>query len=122
MPLPWVRLDTSLPDNPKILALIDSHKDGRASAFVYLCSLTYSGKHGLDGFIPRECLSRSLHGKPDDARRLVTASLWRETPAGWEINGWDEFQESNGETKDRSARARAAAQARWAKARGEVAP
>lgn len=117
MALPWVRLDTALPDNPKVLALVDGHRDGRASAFVYICGLTYSGKHGLDGFLPRECLSRSLHGRPEDARRLVAAGLWKESPAGWEINGWMEFQASSQENRDRSSKARAAAELRWAKER-----
>lgn len=113
MPLPWVRLDTSMPDNPKILHLIDSHKEGRAAAFVWTCSLAYSGKHGTDGFITRSALTR-INGLPVHARLLVEHNLWKDEGIGWSINGWDEFQESTVETQARSERARAAANARWA--------
>ena len=42
MPLPWVRLDTSMPDNPKILRMAMTPA-GKAAAFVWVCSLSYSG-------------------------------------------------------------------------------
>lgn len=115
MPLPWVRLDTSMPDNPKILALAEIGDRGLAAAFVWACSLAYSGKHGLDGFIPRGALSR-LNGKASHARLLVDAGLWKDAGNGWEINGWDEFQESTAETQARSAKARHAANKRWGNA------
>jgi len=52
MPLPWIRLDTSMPDNPKILRMIDSHGvRGLAAGFVWVCGLAFSGKHGTDGLI-----------------------------------------------------------------------
>lgn len=114
MSLSWVRLDTAMPDNPKILALIDSHRDGRAAAFVWVCSLAYCGRHGTDGFIPKEALSR-INGKAADAQRLVSAGLWKDEGIGWSISGWAEFQVSDQSTQARSARARAAAEARWGK-------
>jgi len=114
MPLPWVRLDTSMPDHPKILDLIDSHKDGRAAAFVWVCGLAYSGKHGTDGFIPRGALSR-CNGRANDAKLLVAAGLWKDEGVGWTIHGWDEYQESTEETKARSEKARNAAFIRWGK-------
>lgn len=114
MPLPWVRLDTSMPDHPKILDLIDGHKEGRAAAFVWVCSLAYSGKHGTDGFIPRGALSR-CNGRPNDAKLLVSAGLWKDEGVGWTIHGWDDYQESTEETRARSEKARHAAFARWHK-------
>ena len=114
MPLPWVRLDTAMPDNPKILHLIESHKEGRAAAFVWLCGLAYSGKHGTDGFITRSALSR-INGLAVHAHLLVEHQLWKDEGVGWTVPGWDEFQESNTETKTRSDRARKAAFARWHK-------
>ena len=33
MALPWIRLDTNMPDHPKVLGLL-TEKDGRALAFV----------------------------------------------------------------------------------------
>src|SRR5215813_13321372 len=114
MPLPWVRLDTSMPDNPKILHLIEGHKDGRAAAFVWLCSLAYAGKHGTDGFITRNALPR-VNGTAIHARLLVEAQLWKDEGVGWTIHGWEDFQESTAETQARSERARNAAFKRWGK-------
>ena len=117
MALPWVRLDTSLPDHPKMLALVDHHKEGRATAFVYICGMAYSGKHETAGFIPREALSR-INGKAADATRLVEIGLWKLEAGGWQINGWDEYQVATADAQERRARAKIAAEARWSKKRG----
>jgi hypothetical protein len=113
MSLQWVRLDTAMPDNPKIIDLCDD-RAGKAAAFVWVCSLAYSGKHGTDGFIPRGALSR-INGAAADARLLVGAGLWKDEGVGWSINGWAEFQPSTEETQARSDKARRAAFARWSK-------
>ena len=135
MPLPWVRLDTTMPDHPKIIDLCDRGDAGMAAAFVWVCSLAYAGKHGTDGFIAKGALSR-LNGKPKHAQLLVAHALWDELlPKGWQIHGWDEYQmvvinfdevfspqaRSNGgkaraanmTPEERSESARKAAQARW---------
>lgn len=114
MPLPWVRLDTSMPDHPKVIELLDIHRDGRGAAFVWLCSLAYAGKHGTDGFVPKGALGR-INGRALDARLLVQVRLWAEVEGGWSINGWAEYQESTEETQKRSEKARKAAAARWGK-------
>lgn len=111
MALPWVRLDTSMPDNPKLLDLM-RERDGQRSAFVWICCIAYSGKHGTDGFIPRNA-APFVHGKRADFTRLCTAGLLNEVAGGWEIPGWGEFQESSDETRKRRERAQAAARARW---------
>lgn len=111
--LPWVRLDTAFPDNPKILALCEL-RDGHRAGFVYLCGLAYAGKHGTDGFIPVGALPR-VNGRRVDAQRLVDASLWQPAPGGWIVHGWADKQESTEETRERSLRAQRAAQARWSK-------
>ena len=111
MPLPWVRLDTSFPRNPKLLALL-SMKDGHRAALSYICMLAYSGEQGTDGFIPREALP-FVHARNADVTRLVTQNFVYPQPGGWLIHGWDEFQESSEETKKRRIRAQAGAAARW---------
>ena len=111
MPLPWVRLDTSFPYNPKLLAML-AERDGHRAALVYLCSLAYRGGLGTDGFIGREALP-FIHGRQADADRLVRYVFWRVQPGGWLINGWTEFQESSTETQARRVRAQALAAARW---------
>ncbi len=111
MALPWVRLDTAFPRNPKLLALL-AEKDGHRAGLVYVCSLAYAGEQGTDGFVPREALTH-LHGRAVDAGRLTAHRLWITQPGGWVINGWADFQESSTETQARRKRAQAAAQARW---------
>jgi len=134
MPLPWVRLDTSMPDHPKIIDLCERGDAGMAAAFVWVCSLAYAGKHGTDGFIPRAVLAR-LNGRSKHAQLLVAHRLWDELPPkGWQIHGWEEYQmlaidfdgfsqqaRSNGgkaraatmSPEERSEAARRAARARW---------
>ena len=110
MGLPWVRLDTQFPSNPKMLYLI-ADKKFRA-AFVWTASLAYAGAHGTDGFIPAAALP-FLHAAKADAHALVAVGLWTQVDGGWEINSWAEFQPSNEETQERKKKARDAAIKRW---------
>lgn len=110
MGLPWIRLDTSITDHPKILQLIadKNHK----SALVYLFSLAYAGRHETDGWIPATALP-FLHATTTDARNLCSAQLWIAGTGGWEINGWRDFQVTSDEHKARKERAKANAIKRW---------
>lgn len=103
--LPWIRFDTTLPENPKILELV-SRRGGAASAFVYCCGLAYAGRHGTDGFIPRSALSR-LHGKKADAAALVDVGLWEDLETGWLVHDWAEYQQSSQTTEEVRAKQRA---------------
>jgi hypothetical protein len=111
MALPWVRLDTSFPTNPKLLAML-ARKEGHRAAFVYVASLAYSGCHGCDGFVTAEALP-FIHARRSDAALLCQFGFWRAVTGGWEINDWTQFQQSTEETQQRKRRAQAAAQARW---------
>lgn len=111
VPLPWVRLDTAFPWNPKLLAML-TEKDGHRAGLIYICSLAYCGAHGTDGFIPREALPH-IHARMIDADRLSRHQFWVPQTGGWLINGWDEKQESNAETQQRRRRAQDAAKKRW---------
>lgn len=110
MGLPWVRLDTQFPHNPKVVELTTTGK--WRAAFVYVAGLAYVGAHGLDGFIPEYCLP-FVHGTKRDATELVAVGLWHPDTGGWSVNGWDEFQISDEAAKARSDKARKAAQKRW---------
>jgi hypothetical protein len=112
--LPWVRLDTQFPSNPKVLELTAA-KRWRA-AFVYVASLAYAGSHGTDGYIPDNSLM-FLHATKVEAAQLVEAGLWNPAPGGWEVNGWDEFQVSDEAAKRRRDRAQKGAAKRWENAR-----
>ena len=113
MGLPWIRLDTSMPDNPKILGLL-TEPSGHQAAFVWICCMAYAGKHETAGFIPREAATR-VHGRTADFKRLCTVGLLTEGPGGWDINGWDEFQLSDEAAQVRRDKAKKAAAARWSK-------
>ena len=102
MGLPWVRLDTQFPSNPKVLELAAAKQF--QAAFTYLCSLAYAGQHGTDGFIPSNSLP-FIHGGRAQANQLVAVGLWVLAPNGWLINGWDEFQVSDDAARKRRERA-----------------
>ncbi|KXP00874.1 hypothetical protein [Tsukamurella pseudospumae] len=122
MSLPWIRLDTNVFDHPKILSLLELDEDddtapGRRALALYFFGLTYTGKHELDGFVPRSAL-RLIGASRADARNLVEVGLWvADGTAGWSTHGWADRQASTEESKARSERARKAAQTRWAKQR-----
>lgn len=112
MPLPWIRLDTSFFDHPKVLGLVADNK--HRALVLHLAAMAYAGKHGTDGFIPREALM-FLHGRIADAENLVCAHLWSANAGGWDINGWDEYQVSDDAAKARREKAKNAAAIRWSK-------
>ena len=113
MGLQWIRLDTAMPDNPKLLGLL-TEKDGHRAAFVWVCCMAYAGKHETAGFIPREAASR-VNGRSTDFARLVSADLLTANAGGWDIKGWDEFQLSDESAVKRREKAKTAAAARWSK-------
>lgn len=113
MGLPWIRLDTTMPDNPKVLGLL-AQKDGHRAAFVWVCCMAYAGKHETAGFVTREA-ARVVHARSTDLRLLCTHDLLTETAGGWQINGWDEFQLTSPEALRRKEKAQKAAAARWSK-------
>jgi hypothetical protein len=116
MPLPWVRLDTGFPHNPKVLVLVEDKKWQAIAA--YIGGLAYSGAHGTDGFLPQSCLPY-IHATRKNANELVGVGLWMPVAGGWDINGWREFQQSSEEAQNRRKRAQAAAELRWSKVRAQ---
>jgi hypothetical protein len=112
MGLPWVRLDTQFPSNPKVLELAAG---GRwRSLFVYVTSLAYAGAHGTDGYIPESALV-FIHATRGNANDLVKCRLWTEDIGGWHVNDWDEYQVSDEAAQKRRERAQKGAAARWNK-------
>jgi hypothetical protein len=114
MTLQWVRLETSLPDHPKVLELINGKK--HKAVMAYVLGLAYCGRHELDGYIPKAALP-FIHATRHDAAALVSVGLWQPTKNGWEINGWADFQPTSSERRDAKARAKAAAEIRWNRAK-----
>lgn len=110
MALPWVRLDTQWPHNPKFLQLVEDRK-WRAIA-VYMGGLAWVGAQGQDGFIPAAALPM-FHGTKKDAAALIDVGLWHARTGGWDINDWADYQPTSEEQQRRSDRARIAAEKRW---------
>lgn len=113
--LKWIRLETTMFENPKLLYL---KEDKQYKAIVaHLEAMTYIGRHGLAGFIPKAAL-RVIGASTTDAKHLVEAGLWAPAPGGWQINGWAEYQLADEEANKRSDKAKKAAAARWANRNG----
>lgn len=114
MGLPWVRLDTQFPSNPKVLELVAAKKF--RALFAYLSSLAYCGVHETDGYLPDTALP-FVHATRAEANVLVEAGFWDMQPGGWSVHDWDQKQFSSDEHRQRRERAVKAAQKRWANER-----
>lgn len=110
MSLPWIRLDTSIAQNYKVLDLV-GNRNHRAVA-VYVFGLAYAGQQGTGGYIPRAALP-FLHATPKDAEALCQVGLWHAEHGGWQVNDWAEYQPSDDTTARRSARAKWLNCQRW---------
>lgn len=112
MSLPWVRLDTGFPDNPKVLELLSAGK--HKAVVVYVCSLAWAGRHDTKGRVPKAALP-FLHGTKRDADALVKARLWDATAdgSGWVVHDFEDYQITNVSQSDRSNAAKIAACKRW---------
>jgi hypothetical protein len=86
--MPWVRLDDSMPDDPRYIDLSDG-------AFaLHVRGLCYSNRHLTDGAIPSGALARL--SKAEDVtlilRELECAQRWRKTDTGWQIEQYHDEQ------------------------------
>ena len=111
--LSWVRVDSALASNHKVLALI-AERGGDHALNVYIFALGHIARQGLDGFLPEIALGL-IHGRKRDADMLVDVGMWRSIPGGYEVPDWAEYQPTGEDSKRRSEKAKKAAAARWAK-------
>lgn len=111
--LSWVRVDSALASNHKVLALL-AERGGDHALCVYIFALGHAARQGLDGFIPEIALGL-IHGKKRDSDLLVGVGMWRTVKGGFEVPDWAEYQPSGEQTRARSDKARHAAETRWAK-------
>ena len=111
--LSWVRVDSTLASNHKVLELM-AERGGDHALCVYIFALGHSARQGLDGFIPDIALGL-IHGRKRDSELLVQVGMWRQVRGGYEVPDWAEYQPSGEESKRRSEKARHAALARWEK-------
>lgn len=110
MPLPWVRLDSSIASHDKILALLSDPSPKRWQAVSsYMFGLGWSGQQGTDGKVPSSALP-FIHATTATARLLVKYGLWDEngTGTGWTIRNWAERQQAVAMTDEARTRLSAA--------------
>lgn len=112
--LSWVRVDSALASNHKVLQIL-SERGGDHALCVYIFALGHSARQGLDGFIPEIALGL-IHGKKRDSELLVEVGMWRITKGGFEVPDWAEYQPSGADSKKRTEKAKYAAEVRWGKA------
>jgi len=105
--LKWIKLETTIATQDKILTLI-SRRKGLESAAVYMFGLGYCGAHGTDGFIPKQALPM-IHGLPAHARALVDVGLWDAAVNGWFVRNYTRRQQTAAESLVRQEAARARA-------------
>jgi hypothetical protein len=113
--MPWIRLQTTIFDNPKLLNL-QADKQYRAIV-THFEAMTYCGRTGLAGYIPKVAIDKAIGALPADVKRLVAEGLWSVAPGGWQINGWEDYQVSDEDAIKRSEKAQRAAQERWRRER-----
>lgn len=107
----WVRVDSNLAANHKVLALLEQ-RGGDHALNIYVFGLGYCMNAGNDGFIPKLALGL-FHGRAKDAQLLVEVGMWHELPGGWQVHDWAEYQPSSEEAVKRSEKAKRAAARRW---------
>jgi hypothetical protein len=107
-----VYLDDGFYDHPKALAA------GEDACDLYVRGLAYCARNNTKGAIPRDALTRltARRKRRDLAARLVAVppgfdfGLWEETPGGWMVHDYAEFNQA---AIDRRERGRKAAKVRW---------
>jgi hypothetical protein len=82
----WIKLDDTLPNNPKILPLSDK-------AFrLYIEGLCYANQYLTDGFLAQAVVNRLDSGNA--CQELLVAGLWLEVETGMQIHDYCEHQTS----------------------------
>ena len=94
----WIKIDDTLPNNPKILPLSDG-------AFrLYIEALCYCNQYLTDGFLTDAVLSRL--DPHSNRKELVDACLWIECLDGMQINDYTEHQTSKADVEEKRKQSR----------------
>ena len=107
--MPWVRLDESFADHPKV------ERVGPLAAWLHVTALCYSARHLTDGRIPKAKAVR-LADIPDPAEHvaaLLSEGMWVEEPDHYVIHDYLDYQPS----RESVLAERSAARERMAKKR-----
>jgi hypothetical protein len=115
--LPWIRLNTAFPSDPRLLSLV-AERDGYRAGLASVAAMAWSGAAGTNGYVPQVALP-FIHARQAEAERLVRHGFWIPDAGGWQIPNWADEQQSGeyalAKAMERSEHARRAAQARWSR-------
>lgn len=102
----WLKIDTGFARHPKVLRLTERQR------WVHVSAMCWCAENATDGAIPREALEAiSPHAK-GAAKRLVEVGVWDETPDGYAVHDWLDYNIS-AEDHRKQRDAKAARQAAW---------
>lgn len=106
--MPWARLDDRFPTNRKVALLSD------AAFRLYVTAICWSTENLTDGVIRTKELRvvANVRAAGRRAQELVDAGLWEQTPDGWVIHDFAEYQPTAEQVREDRAAA-AARQKRW---------
>lgn len=95
----WVKLDDQFPDHPKV----DGLSDG---AFrLHVSGLCHAGRYLTDGHIPKDRPSRLMANyRPKFLKELIDSGLWLQTPDGYMIHAFTEFNKTKAWWEEKRAK------------------
>ena len=94
----WIKIDDTLPNNPKILPLSDG-------AFrLYIEGLCYANQYLTDGFLTDAVLKRL--DSSNNRQELIDSCLWIECLDGMQINDYTEHQTSKADVEEKRKQSR----------------
>lgn len=93
----WVRIDDGFPDHPKV------RRAGPDAGWMFVAGLCYCARYLTDGEIPREVVPTltALRRPVAAVRALLTVGLWVETPGGYVVPDYLEFNPSKADIEGR---------------------
>ncbi len=100
----WIKMDDQFADHPKVLRV------GGDAAWLYVAALCYCARYLTDGDIPSAVVARLTdRANPDGlAARLVGVGLWEQTPDGYRVHDYLDYNPAGDEQRaKRKARAEA---------------
>jgi len=111
----WARLDDQFHSHPKVVRV------GFEATGVFTVLLSYCGAYETDGRIPALWVGARCLGHEEALRRLLDAGLVARDGEDYVVPGWLDYNPPRDELEakrdERKAKARKAANARWAKGR-----
>jgi hypothetical protein len=101
----WFRVEDSVYDHPKMVALDDGPCRGDAIA-LWVLSGSWVRRWNLEGFIPHAQVKRFAF-KPKAAEELVRVGLWEDAPDGYRFHDWLDRNPTRAKEEDGRAKTNA---------------